>query len=117
MSVVPMASHPIRRRYLAESLVRLRRADEHPRYVASQRAEALRRTNFAAVYAPLPANLTVEQNLRICGLIYGISRVEARIEGEFPGVEALIHPDPDGLINETGSAAEELLPETAEHGG
>ncbi|MCX4246028.1 SNF2-related protein [Paraliomyxa miuraensis] len=33
-----MASHPIRRRYLAESLVRLRRADEHPRYVASQRA-------------------------------------------------------------------------------
>ena len=33
-----MPSHPIRRRYLAESLVRLRRADEHPRYVASQRA-------------------------------------------------------------------------------
>lgn len=33
-----MASHPIRRRYLAESLVRLRRADEQPRYVASQRA-------------------------------------------------------------------------------
>lgn len=38
MSPVGMASHPIRRRYLAESLVRLRRADEHPRYVASQRA-------------------------------------------------------------------------------
>jgi hypothetical protein len=38
MSLVGMASHPIRRRYLAESLVRLRRADEHPRYVASQRA-------------------------------------------------------------------------------
>lgn len=33
-----MASHPIRRRYLAEQLVRLRRADEHPRFVASQRA-------------------------------------------------------------------------------
>lgn len=33
-----MGSHPIRRRYLAEQLVRLRRADEHPRYVASQRA-------------------------------------------------------------------------------
>lgn len=33
-----MASHPIRRRYLAEALVRLRRADEHPRFVASQRA-------------------------------------------------------------------------------
>lgn len=33
-----MASHPIRRRYLAEELVRLRRADEQPRYMASQRA-------------------------------------------------------------------------------
>jgi len=33
-----MASHPIRRRYLAEQLVRLRRADEEPRYMASQRA-------------------------------------------------------------------------------
>jgi hypothetical protein len=33
-----MASHPIRRRYLAEALVRLRRADEHPRFMASQRA-------------------------------------------------------------------------------
>ncbi|MCH9682534.1 MAG: hypothetical protein K0V04_13945, partial [Deltaproteobacteria bacterium] len=33
-----MASHPIRRRYLAEAMVRLRRADEQPRYVASQRA-------------------------------------------------------------------------------
>jgi Helicase conserved C-terminal domain/SNF2-related domain len=38
MSPFAMASHPIRRRYLAEQLVRLRRADEHPRYVASQRA-------------------------------------------------------------------------------
>ncbi|MEX1364762.1 MAG: SNF2-related protein [Nannocystaceae bacterium] len=33
-----MPSHPIRRRYLAEELVRLRRADDQPRYVASQRA-------------------------------------------------------------------------------
>ena len=33
-----MASHPIRRRYLVESLIRQRRADEQPRYVASQRA-------------------------------------------------------------------------------
>jgi hypothetical protein len=32
-----MASHPIRRRYLAEALVRLRRADEHPRFMASTR--------------------------------------------------------------------------------
>ena len=28
---------------------------------------------------------------------------------EFPGVEILIHPDPEGLVNETGRAAENLL--------
>lgn len=37
--------------------------------------------------------------------------VEAKIAREFPGVEVLIHPDPEGLINEQGVAAEELLPQ------
>jgi SNF2 family DNA or RNA helicase len=32
-----VAPHPIQRRYLAEQLVRLRRADEQQRYAASQR--------------------------------------------------------------------------------
>src|SRR5512135_746457 len=32
--------------------------------LATQRSAALLRTNFAAVYAPLPGNLTVYQNLR-----------------------------------------------------
>jgi len=40
-----------------------------------------------------------------------MDEVEARIEKEFPGVEVLIHPDPNGLVNEQGPAAEELLPE------
>ena len=48
--------------------------------VARSRSEALERTNFAAVYAPLPGNLTVEQNLRIFGLIYGVKGLKARIE-------------------------------------
>jgi ABC-2 type transport system ATP-binding protein len=48
--------------------------------IASQRAQALRRTNFAAVYAPLPGNLTVEQNLRVFGLIYGVRNLESRID-------------------------------------
>jgi hypothetical protein len=34
----PVLLHPIQRRYLAEDLVRRRRADEHRRHVASQRA-------------------------------------------------------------------------------
>jgi ABC-2 type transport system ATP-binding protein len=44
-----------------------------------QRARALARTNFAAVYAPLPGNLTVGENLRFFGLLYGISALHARI--------------------------------------
>jgi ferrous-iron efflux pump FieF len=35
--------------------------------------------------------------------------IEAKLHAEFPEVEILIHPDPEGLVNETGSAAEDLL--------
>ncbi|HVJ61707.1 MAG TPA: ABC transporter ATP-binding protein [Tahibacter sp.] len=48
--------------------------------LARNRAQALARTNFAAVYAPLPGNLTVLQNLRFFGRIYAVERLEARIE-------------------------------------
>ena len=48
--------------------------------IATRRAEVLARTNFAAVYAPLPGNLTVVQNLRFFGLIYGVRDLSARIE-------------------------------------
>jgi ABC-2 type transport system ATP-binding protein len=39
--------------------------------LARERSRALSGTNFAASYAPLPGNLTVEQNLRVFGMIYG----------------------------------------------
>src|SRR5690242_2932274 len=39
--------------------------------LARQRARALAHANFSAVYAPLPGNLTVAQNLHFFGLIYG----------------------------------------------
>src|SRR5690242_6477216 len=48
--------------------------------IAEHRAEALERTNFAAVYAPLPGNLTVFQNLRVFGMIYGVKYLPERIE-------------------------------------
>jgi ABC-2 type transport system ATP-binding protein len=48
--------------------------------LGKRRAQALTRTNFAAVYAPLPGNLTVRQNLRVFGLIYGVTGLSARIE-------------------------------------
>lgn len=48
--------------------------------VRKHRAQALARTNFAAVYAALPGNLTVYQNLRIFGMIYAVPDLKARIE-------------------------------------
>ncbi len=46
----------------------------------SRRSQAIAQTNFAAVYAPLPGNLTVFQNLRIFGMLYGVTDLSARIE-------------------------------------
>lgn len=48
--------------------------------VSRERTRALSLTNFAAVYAPLPGNLTVTENLRIFGMIYGVHGLQARIE-------------------------------------
>src|SRR5213083_2695652 len=48
--------------------------------VARQRSQALDCTNFAAVYAPLPGNLTVYQNLRVFGLIYAVKNLADRID-------------------------------------
>jgi ABC-2 type transport system ATP-binding protein len=48
--------------------------------VSRQRSRALAHTNFAAVYASLPGNLTVEQNLRFFGLLYRVRDLSRRIE-------------------------------------
>ncbi len=48
--------------------------------VARRRARALARTNFAAVYAALPGNLTVRENLRYFGLLYAVPELGRRIE-------------------------------------
>jgi ABC-2 type transport system ATP-binding protein len=46
----------------------------------TRRSQALASTNFAAVYAPLPGNLTVAQNLRIFAMLYGVKHAAERIE-------------------------------------
>ena len=48
--------------------------------IAIHRLQALNRTNFTAVYAPLPGNLTVLQNLRFFGLLYGVRNLAVRID-------------------------------------
>ncbi len=41
--------------------------------------------------------------------------IEDKLLAEFPGIEILIHPDPEGLVNESGPAATDLLAETHLH--
>ena len=48
--------------------------------ISKHRSQALSRTNFAAVYAPLPGNLTVVQNLRVFGMLYRVKELSKRIE-------------------------------------
>jgi len=43
------------------------------------RSRAIASTNFAAVYAPLPGNLTVYQDLLIFGRLYGVKNLPGRI--------------------------------------
>ncbi|OGZ05059.1 MAG: ABC transporter ATP-binding protein [Candidatus Lloydbacteria bacterium RIFCSPHIGHO2_02_FULL_54_17] len=47
--------------------------------LAHDRTEALEHTNFSAVYAQLPGNMTVYQNLKIFGLIYDVKDLERKI--------------------------------------
>jgi ABC-2 type transport system ATP-binding protein len=47
--------------------------------LADAREQAIAQTNFSAVYAPLPGNLTVMQNLRIFGMIYDVPDLDRRI--------------------------------------
>jgi len=48
--------------------------------LSKHRSRALQCTNFEAVYAPLPGNLTVMQNLRIYGMLYKVKDISTRIE-------------------------------------
>ena len=41
-----------------------------------RRGRALAHANFAAVNCPLPGNLTIEQNLKVFGMIYGVPDLE-----------------------------------------
>jgi ABC-2 type transport system ATP-binding protein len=47
--------------------------------LALHRSRALAETNFAAVYAPLPGNLTVYENLRVFALLYGVTNFETQL--------------------------------------
>jgi ABC-2 type transport system ATP-binding protein len=44
------------------------------------RSEISKNINFSAVYAHMPANLTVWQNLHVFGLLYGVRNLKEKIE-------------------------------------
>ena len=41
-----------------------------------------------------------------------MDEIEDKLKLEFPGVEMLIHPDPEGLVDEQGIAARDIMPHT-----
>ena len=59
-------------------------------------------------------HMAVDGRMSVAEAHEDMDDVEARLAREFPDVEVLIHPDPEGLVNEEGTAAEELLPDAAE---
>ncbi|HSG35798.1 MAG TPA: cation diffusion facilitator family transporter [Sphingomonadaceae bacterium] len=67
--------------------------------------------DFVQFHASVDPSMTVAEAHRV------MDEIEERIEREFPGVEVLIHPDPVGLVDEHGRAAEELLPDSPDAAG
>jgi ABC-2 type transport system ATP-binding protein len=48
--------------------------------VQRHRSRAIEHTNFAAVYSQLPGNLSLEENLRIFGMLYGVRNLQQRVD-------------------------------------
>ena len=69
------------------------------------------RTRTSGMHDFVQFHMAVDPHLTIVEVHDLMDEVEARLTEEFPGVEVLIHPDPKGLVNEEGVAAEELLPD------
>ena len=59
--------------------------------------------DFVQFHVWVDPDLTVRQAHKV------MDEIEARLLAEFPGVEILIHPDPDGLVDERGCAAQDVL--------
>lgn len=79
---------------------------QHPelRGVHDLRTRTSGHRDFVQFHAAVDGRMTVADAHRV------MDEIEARLEQAFPGVEVLIHPDPEGLVDEEGQAAEELLP-------
>ncbi len=59
--------------------------------------------DFVQFHVWVDPNMTVREAHRV------MDDIEARLKAEFPDVEMIIHPDPEGLVDEEGIAAEDVL--------
>ncbi len=60
--------------------------------------------DFVQFHVWVEPNMSVREAHRV------MDEIEAKLLAEFPGVEMLIHPDPEGHVDETGLAANDVLP-------
>lgn len=60
--------------------------------------------DFVQFHVWVDPNMTVRAAHRV------MDDLERRLQAEFPEVEILIHPDPEGLVDEEGMAAQDVLP-------
>ena len=79
----------------------------HPelRGVHDMRTRTAGHRDFVQFHVWVDPNMTVRDAHRV------MDEVEAKLLAEFPRVEIIIHPDPEGLVDETGLRAEDVLPE------
>lgn len=73
------------------------------------RSQALGCTNFAAVYAPLPGNLTVTENLRMFGLLYDVRDLGRRIEEVMQAFDLRKHRHTKAGVLSSGEATRVAL--------
>jgi ferrous-iron efflux pump FieF len=59
--------------------------------------------DFAQFHVWVDPQMTIREAHKV------MDAIEARLIAEFPGTEILIHPDPEGLVDEEGLAAEDVL--------
>ena len=78
----------------------------HPelRGVHDMRTRTSGNRDFVQFHVWVDGSMTVRHAHKV------MDEIEAKLHAEFPDVEILIHPDPEGLVDESGIAAEDVLP-------
>ena len=78
----------------------------HPelRGVHDMRTRTSGNRDFVQFHVWVDGGMSVREAHRV------MDEIETKLKAEFPDVEMLIHPDPEGLVDEQGIAAEDILP-------